>query len=391
MSAPTFATPTPRGRPERTQQQLDPAAALGGRVPALAVSALSVLWAIAVLTFIQTDRDDLTLGLLSLGLLVGAATVISVATLPALAPFTLREHLTVHLLTLSAFLVNLIASWGMPRVPQDAWVAASFGLFLIAIGPYRPARELVLFGTASIAIIGVFTYLSATASPGGTRPLALVLFSVVPALACCFGAARYSSGIVRDFIRWRDRLDRAIAEEADTVKSEIYRAVQLERVGDLAADVVPLLNDILYQENITDDHRAQARAIAARIRGGLVKEADRTWLETAIEPLETSGGRPLQLDDPDSLASRMPLPQRTALHAFISSLADDPSARDVSITVYSQGDVATVTVAAGLSSRGRVRQARYGPFIAVMRSAFTDLSADFTDRDLIVKFDYAHR
>jgi hypothetical protein len=398
-----------RNSPERTQQQLDPAAALGGRVPALALCALSVCWAIAVVLLFQGDRHDrhdLTLTLLTLGLLLGAATVICVATMPALAPFGMREHLTVHLLTLSAFLVNLIASWGMPRTPQDAWISGSLGLFFIAISPYRPARELVLFGTGSVTIIGLFTFLSttaATASDGGTRPLAMVLFAVLPALACCYGAARYSRGIVRDFVRWRDELDRAIADEADTVTTEIYRAVQQERVGDIARDVVPLLNDILYQENITEEHRARARAIAAHIRGGLVEDVDRTWLQTATEPLENPGGRRVHLDDPDSLASHMHWAQRTALHALIFSLMDDPSARDVSITIYGQPngygqagnhgpvDVATATVAAGFSSRTRTRPARYNPFIAVMRTTFSDLAADFTDRGLIVKFDYAQR
>jgi hypothetical protein len=400
---------TPRRSPERTQQQLDPAAALGGRVPALALCALSLCWAFAVVLLFQTDRDDVTLKILTLALLIGAATVISVATTPALAPFRTREHLTVHLLTLSAFLVNLIASWGMPRTPQDAWISGSLGLFLIAISAYRPARELVLFGTASVAIIGFFTFLSTNAAylamanaanaanAAGTRPLAMVLFAVLPALACCYGAARYSSGIVRDFVRWRDELDRAIADEADTVTNEIYRAVQQERVGDIARDVVPLLDDILYQENITEHHRAQARAIATRIRGGLVEDVDRTWLQTTTAPLENPSGRRVHLDDPDSLASQMQWAQRTALHAFIFSLMDDPSTRDVSVTIYGQPniagqvDVATATVAAGLSSRGRTRQARYNPFLAVMRTTFANLDASFTDRDLIVKFDYDRR
>jgi hypothetical protein len=398
----TPAEPTaPDRSPERTLQQLDPAAALGGRVPAITTCALALTWAVVVVLFLQGDNHDPTLTFLAVGLLFAAATVIVVATAPALAPFTMREHLTVHLLTLSAFLVNLIASWGIPRTPQDTWVSACLGLFLAGISAYRPARELVLFGTASMAIIGVFTFFSANASPGGTRPLALVLFAILPALACCYGAARYSRGTVRDYVQWRNRLNQAVAAEADTVHNEIYTAVQIERVGNIAREVMPLLDDILYQENITEEHRAQARAIATRIRGGLVEEVDRTWLQTVIAPLQMPTGRPLHLDDPDRLASHMNVAQRTALHALVSSLVDDVSARDLSITLYGQGDVATVTVAAGINSRrrtvhartrhGLTRHARYSPFLAVMRTTFDDLTAEFGERDLIVKFDYAYR
>jgi hypothetical protein len=198
------------------------------------------------------------------------------------------------------------------------------------------------------------------------------------------------------------------------VHNEIYTAVQSERVGNIAREVMPLLDDILYQENITEEHRAQARAIAARIRGGLVEEVDRTWLQTVIAPLQMPTGRPLHLDDPDRLASHMNAAQRTSVHALVSSLVDDVSARDLSITLYGQGDVATVTVAAGINSRrrtvrrtmyrtmhartrhtrtghGLTRHARYSPFLAVMRTTFDDLTAEFGERDLIVKFDYAYR
>ncbi|PRY64619.1 hypothetical protein B0I08_1123 [Glaciihabitans tibetensis] len=415
----------PAHTPERTQQQLDPAASVGARIPAVVLCVVAVIWAALEIAQVHAERDALALQLLTLGLLLGAAVIIVVASAPSLAPFTRREHATVHLLALSAFLVDLIAAWGTARTPWDASIAGCLGLFLIALSPYRPARELALLGTASAVVIASFTFLGAQAAPtgnGGTAlTLLLVLSAVLPVLACGYGAARHSAGTVRGFLAWRQERDGTIAAESELARAGIYRAVHLERARELAPDVTPLLSDILYQENITADHRTRARAIAARIRSGLVADVDRTWLQTALAPPATLAGSSPRVDDPDGLASRMDRAQRTALHALIMCVMDDPSTAELSIALRGDDEASFATIAVGFGhtrsrwsprgtrstrsarsgrSPGRPRgtrsargpeHARYDPFLAELRAAVTGLTAEFSSRGLTVKFSYAHR
>ncbi len=375
-------------QPELTTQQLDPATTIGAHLSTIAIAAVAVAWAVLRI-LLGGASASAPLGLaLSVGLLAAAAYWLVRSAGSLRAPFPRRSLVGVYCLGLLAFASESWAFWGTDDFIRDDWSPMSLGLLTIAMTPYRPARELVIGTLTCSVIIGLVTlakvpYL-ATDAPG----FAFVLMSLSPLLGLGLGGARYAQLLVRALTRWHRRADVATAALAVDLSNDIARSVHDDRVTILSRDVVPFFAGLLARERITDEDRATARSIAESIRGVMVADAGRTWLDAAVAAIAPTRGAAIVVDDPDFVASLMDHRQRTALRALVIALADDAGVEHASVRLERSTDSCAVTVVAGARGTERAIQSAYVPYFAVLRIVFTGFVVASTSPQLIARFSY---
>ncbi|GAB3132287.1 hypothetical protein [Marisediminicola antarctica] len=376
---------------EATAQRLDPAGTLGAHLLTIVLVVVAYLWAIVFSAFALSRGGDTVPALGALVALAIACALVLCASGKEYGVFTARIHLTMHLLVIVSFILASWSTWSTDDFSRDQWAPLSLGIMMVAVAPYRPARELIAAGTASALVMGVVTFAHADVVGTTAPPLALAAVAVIGVVALCYGAAMYSQRTVEALQRWRRRADVVAEALADEVRVGLARSVQQDRVTILNRDVVPFFGDLLGRETITDADRARARAIATAVRSVMVADADRTWLEVVVQQAGRPGRAPIAVDDPDFLATTMTTAQRTALRAYVVALAADRKvAEGFAIALSRQGRLCVGTLTAPILSADHALRSRYAPIHAVMRVAFDSVSIQTHPPDLIVRFNYEH-
>jgi hypothetical protein len=356
---------------ERTRQQLDPSSCLGAwpLTVFLAVAALSYALIVTVLS--SGEIAIPAMSALSLVVLAAACAYVVVATSAHRAPFTSRSHTTVQLLTWVAVICSATASWQTNRFVRDDWWPVSFGLLLLALGPYRPAKELAASGTVSALFLGFLTLLQAESLAAAAPPAAYVLVVMAPMLALCYASVAFSAAVVESLEDWHRQTILAGAAMVDRFREGITRSVQQDRVTILGRDVLPYFSDILARDSVTDEDRDRARQIADSIRRVMVSEVDRSWLEGLVDTV--AGSSPVgRVSDEQRLARRMTREHRTIVRALLVALCEHPGfdCSSVRFTLHREDALCEVVLTADFAATARVAKALVAPYIAVMRVSF---------------------
>jgi hypothetical protein len=376
---------------ERTRQQLDPSASLGAwpLTILLAVGAFGYAVAVTVLTAAEITLP--VLAMLSLLVLAGACVLVIVATSARRAPFRRRTHVLVHCIVWVAVLGSAAAVWDTNRFARDDWWPVSFGLLVLALSPYRPARELAAWGSLSALFLGFLTLLQSSSHATPAPPAAYVLVVMAPMLALCYASVAYADTIVNSLERWRRQTRAAGAAMVDGFREGIARSVQQDRVTILGRDVLPYFSDILARETVTDADRARAREIADAIRRVMVTEADRSWLEALVDGVTPPGSSDIpRVSDDARLASRMTREQRTVVRALLDALCEDPQFDPGSIRFRLDGDGDRVRVGftADFAQTARGARSLVAPYLAIMRVSFEHVRVGSLQPTVEIGFSY---
>jgi hypothetical protein len=383
---------------ERTLQQRDPLAALVARPTAYLAVAVVPLYATGSTLLRLDDVSNPTLATFAIFLTVVAAVALATQSSPLRAPFTSRTLVLVVGCGALAALVSAVSMGAADAAIRDDWGPPAIGLYLLALTPYRPAKELATATVLAAILIGLMAIVQAEHFRADVPSLLFVVVAVTPVLAMGLAAAAFTDVLVRSLDRWQVRTSRAFSAMSDQRGASIARSVQQDRVTILNQEVVPFFTGVVAGETVTDDTRDRARAIADVLRSIMVAEADRTWLDVVIDDvgrLSSGGGEALSaaVRDEDRLAEHMSADQRTALRALIVALHHvgslAPAASSVEI-VASEGRC-EVVLRAALECQAADRRADIAPFLAVMRVAFTDLQVDHDEPNLTLRFSYEQR
>lgn len=387
--------------PERTQQELDPVGAFSTRSITIGAALVAFIFpAGMVVGYINSIASPILAltGLLALGV---ASVIVTSATDPYGAPFHRGRHAWVVGLSVVAGGLIAASAWGSDASFPLGWVApASLGLYSIGIAPYRPVRELGAFGALGAVFMGFTSMLQAQVSgPLGVPPAAVVGMHLLPLLALNFSAAAFTNSIIASVERWRraGRADDGLSEEQE---SGIARSVQHDRVTILNREVVPFFTDVLGGGELTPESREKARSIADAIRGVMVAEVDRTWLENVVDHLrakvrrwgEVPDASRIVFDD-DHVANLMTYDQRTALRALLVAIFDQAHDRpqNLEIVIAKVGDRCRGYLAVDLDMTDGTVKSTFGPYLAVMRVVFRRLRAEHVQSVLTVRFSYDQR
>lgn len=379
---------------ERSRQQLDPVGSLGSRLLAPVLACVALYYALTMTLHTLDQISNPFLAVLALLWLAGACLVVTVGTSPQRAPFSRATHIVVHLLALGAIALSAASQWGSNRLIQDDFGPMAFGILMLAMGSYRPAAELATAGSLSAIFVGFLTLLEVPALGSDTPPVSFVLVGMAPLLALSYASAAYSGGMVDGLERWQRGAARLVSSRADAMLDGITRSVQRDRVTILGRDVLPFFSSILERDVITPDDRARAREIAESIRGIMVEEANRSWLEVVIGGNDPNAApRPSAVVDRGGRAAAMGTDQRTALRALIVALLEEPSYVSGSLRIELVGTASQSrgVLTAALDTSDFFLRSALSPYFTVMRVAFRGLQVGFQRPALTLKFSYEQR
>ena len=386
---------------EPTLQQRDPLAALVGRP--ISYFAAFGLPGYALVSSWSTRESIVHPGLAVAAVLILALAGVSLVWLssPLRAPFTARSLAYLVVLALLAFGVSAISMGENDAALRDDWGGPAVGLLILALAPYRPAKELAVAGVLSAILVGVVALVQAENFVAAFPPITFVVIATTPILALSFAAASFAHVLVRGLDRWNARARLAATELADERGRFIARSVQQDSVTILNQQVVPFLSELRDRNEVTEQTRSRARAIANVVRSSMVADVDRSWLDgllaDALAPGAAAGGataRPVSLTDPAGLAEKMTTDERTALRALIVAAHGHPSFDPASSTI----DIAErdgrceVVMCASLRESDHAERSRLlAPFIAVARVIFADLHVEHDSAALTLRFSYEQR
>lgn len=382
------------GEVELTRQQLDPAGTMGMRMLCCLLVACAFVYALVASLTSADQRSRPLFSVLALALFGFACIMLVVSTSAYRAPLRGRVHVVIHVITFVAVLADAAAQWGTDRYIVDDWGPVALGTVLLALAPYRPAREMASAGVISAALLGLLTLVETPGFVTPAPPAAFIVVSVAPMLALCFGGVAFSASIVSALQSWRRRADAASRDLLDELKAGVARSVQQDRVTILNRDVVPFFGDIVARGEVTDEDRARARSISDSIRRVMVADIDRSWLESVIDGLgAVDAAQSPAVVDPARLASMMTAHQRTAVRAFLLELLALPGFRRECLRVVLSRRKRTclVVVTAGVELGELAIRSALSPYFAVMRVVFSDLQIDFEQRKLALRFSYEQR
>jgi hypothetical protein len=379
---------------ELTRQQLDPAGTAGTRALTTTLAIGAVGYALVMTVVFRHEISNPLLAVMALVMLALSCFLLIVASSSYRAPFTRGMHYIIQVGVLAAIALEAGGQWTPNALVTNDWGPLCLGVVIIALSPYRPARELASAAVVSAIFIGFLTLLRAEQLVSHTPAFAFVAVAVTPMLALCFGACVFSSGLVHSIEKWQRRALVATQNLTRELREGIARSVQQDRVTILNRDVVPFFSEVLARERITDEDRDRARSIADSIRSVMVAEFDRSWLENLIELTGGVGsddpGAVEVVVDPDRVAPAMTTDQRTAVRAMLVAMIDFPGfdRGDLRIRLSRSGPGCHGRVTAKLNITDHALRSALAPYFAVMRAVFADFQIDFAQPTLTLRFSY---
>jgi hypothetical protein len=382
---------------ERTRQQLDPAGSTGVAPVTIFLCIGAFLYAAFMTVRGQDEISNPVFAGLALALLATAGLMIISASGPNRAPLRERTHAAAHAIAMLGIICEAIGQAGSNAYIRDDWGPATLGILLVALGPYRPAREIAVGGLCSAISIGIITYLEVPSLVTPGPALAFIVAAVSPMLALCFSAALFSNGVVVSIERWQKKAQAASVSLSREFREGIVRSVRQDRVTILNRDVLPFFTGVLARDTITDADRDRARTIADSIRMVMVEEVDRSWLEALIElagvrRTNRPGAARVVVSDPHRVASAMTVSQRIAIRAFLVAFTDIPGfTRDqLRIVLSDNGGRSRGVIIAQVPFTENITRSNFAPFFAVVRAVFTNMEVDFVQSELTLRFSYDH-
>ncbi|MFD3443011.1 hypothetical protein ACFDTO_00210 [Microbacteriaceae bacterium 4G12] len=381
---------------ESTAQQLDPLGTLSGRRLAIVGASLALLYAVTMTAREFGDLVHPVAATLALLALAAACLALVLGGDPRFAPFTRRRMAFVLTAALLAHLLSAYATWRHNDFVRDDWGPVAVGVLLLAFAPFRPWAEILRSGIAAAVVVAALTVVQLPYFVTAAPPLVLVSAAMAPVLGMTVASATFCRALVGSVKEWDGRATRAREADVGRVREGMARSVQQDRVTILNRDVLPFLTEVLDRDSITEDDHERARRISDSIRGVMISEAGRSWLEDLLlqhrqEAMLAGIAQDPPVSDPHKVAEFMDLEQRAALRALLDDLLRTPALQrgTLAIRLTSTGSRCDAEVAAVLRmSRHRAR-CLISPYLAVFRTAFDGVRVERIDTELVLRFSYA--
>ncbi|MEL4320065.1 hypothetical protein WJX64_13700 [Leifsonia sp. YIM 134122] len=394
----------------RSPQVVDPL----GTLSAHPLSWIGSIMAVSYAGF-QTARQweavqQPAVGIAAVVVLVVACAVFLAAAHPSSSPFGPQAAFAVVTLAVVAAALETISRFGTNLLLQDDFGQVTVAILLAMMAPYRPALSLVVGAVAASLALALFPIAQAPYLAVHAPLAEYIVVLVVPPLALGIAAAAFSNGFVCAVRDWQRVVSRAALEIEDEARIGLARSVQQQQVSVLARDVLPFLTRGINAQTVEREDVDRARALADTLRGSLVAEIGRTWLDDVADGIALPGGGSPGVDDPDVLALRMSGEQRVACAALVAAISrdDEIAARSVAV-VLRQGpgarsglrggggsaassvsvQISAMTDAAPRSLSARRAEGILVQYLAVVRVLFEGVVVRVAPGTVTVGFDYA--
>lgn len=296
-------------------------------MPVTATLVLAVYGALAIASERAPTVMGWALQWAALGVLVTAGVLIHARSRP---PRGLLSPLVVAALSplmVGGVLLSALGYRGDAFALTLWWAPLAISLLLIAAAPYLRSFAIMTLGVVQLASTAVIT-LALVVPDNPTWPaLTTVVIAITPIVAGTTTSAVLSRSIVRRLMQWSERpLPRPTAGVAGIDDRALAHSVDSE-VSEQLASAVAFLRGVAERGSVDEADIQRSRALALDLRHTLLAEATATWLERVVR------GHPVELDDPDRLADRLTVAQRTALRAMLDALMAHPESGFVSARI----------------------------------------------------------
>jgi len=220
-----------------------------------------------------------------------------------------------------AFVLSALGYRGEPFILELWWAPLAFALLMLAMVPYSSAARLATVGAVVLAVSAAVTLVLVVPDETTWPPFATVAIVLLPIAIGCVGAVVMVLSITQALVRWSERpLAPPLNDLGEQGLSDV--GLQNERLvsavnSATSARIAPLaafIASVLERGVVTAGDAARSAALAARLRGELTDEVERTWIERVAD------GRAVIVHDPERLADHLDLAQRTAVRALLDAL-----------------------------------------------------------------------
>lgn len=247
----------------------------------------------------------------ALGLAVVSMLWVHLATRPRHGDFTFARALIAVVLASMALVLSAVGYTGERFAIELWWAPLALALLLFAMVPYSSALRLAVFGAVLLAVSAVTTLLLMVPDNPTWPPFSIVTITLFPIVSGMVGGVVMIRSITLALSRWTERpLELKGARPSDDALVSVVNDLTSARIAPATA----LIESVLERGIVTAGDTVRAAALAERLRGELTGEADSTWIE------RVAVGRAVTVDDPDRLAERLDLAQRTAMRALLDAL-----------------------------------------------------------------------
>lgn len=315
----------------------DPLSWLATRWLAAGCAISAVLLAVVMLVLFAGSSARLPVQIAALAVSTAAFALVHAATRPHRGG--LPESTAWAALALSLAGVGLSAAGyvGLDFRVQFWWAPVSVSLLLIALTPFSTAAQVARYGAASFVVCGGLAV--GLASTGTLQwPMLVIVYLVeLQIVIATVGCIVFTTVVTRLLRGWNERPLPAVAtgpepepdpdarrepneadDRAESARAELAARVDEAMSARLAAPL-QLLRGILDRGVVEPEDQRRALELAAALRADLVAQADATWLDRLVD------GQPVRVVDPERLADRLSLPQRSALRAMLDALLAHPA------------------------------------------------------------------
>jgi len=268
------------------------------------------------------------------------------------------------------FVLSAFGYTGAPHFGIELWWAPfALGLTIASLGPFLPARAIVVLGAAAIVVTAPFAYFALRPTVVGWGPVSMITMIVGPSGLALVATTIFSTVVVNRMLPLIEQRSRTMISP-DVIHSDEVEAAERVRLAQLSARVVPFIQGIAESGVVRPADRALAGQIARRLRDDLVTQSNLSWLDSV------AAGSRLVVVDPERRANRMRPSQRTALRALLRAVLELPGIDAGSLLVELRGQKdGSTAVAVSLDRElpeGR-RIMHLAPYYLALRTAVDDL------------------
>ena len=345
----------------RSPWDLDPLSWLA--VPNLPLAAMTITVLYGATTLVTDAHDGGNRAAQALGILLAALGMLWVhlSTRPRRGPLTWGRTVVAVALVGAGFLLSAVGYRGEAFALELWWAPLASSLLILGMAPYCGPLRIVGSGMGLvIAATGSAIVLDASEA-SAWPPAAILTLIVSPIVLATAGAVAFISTVTTRLTLWSERPWREHAGAQESAElAQTFDPVADEVDGQTSAqltEAVNLLGDILERGLITPADQQSAMFVASRLRAELLASANDSWLERMAR------GRPLRVDDPDRLADRLGVPQRTALRALLDALFENPESGFISARIELKAPVEE-TIAVALRILTTLAEGRRVTFLA---------------------------
>ena len=349
-------------------QEVDPLSWFTGSLVPLVFAALNLVYGTVFAILSWSASPDPIVQVVGVLLCTAACVLVHFLTRPMRRRIGWPGAIVAVAIATGGFILSSVGYAGSVVTIELWWAPFGLALTIGSLGPYLPARVIVVLGTIAGLISVPVAFLAIRDDVTAWGPVATIVIISSPLVSGIVATVAFSVAVVARTMPLIEKRTQTMLS-LDTPRGERNQAEERERLARLSNRVVPFIEQIARSGVVTAADRTLAGQLARRLRDDLVTQSNLSWLDSVARDR-------LVVVDPDHRAGRMRASQRTALRALLRAILDTPGTDSGSLLVelrrHPDGSTA-VGVSLDIELPEGRRIMHLAPYYLALRGSVNDL------------------